>query len=190
MTNTNRLLAAVAAVLTLAGPALASEPFTVIPAVHEDLPRAFDDLAGQLHGLGARVREHFSGPDRDGERPLITIALGHRAELGLSPQQVEALERLRADFSREAVKRDADLRVAEMDLETLRRADPVDLARVEAKVREIERARADLRVARIRTIEQGKAQLTAEQREKLRMLAAEPRPLIRPRAGTPPRERF
>jgi hypothetical protein len=189
MTNTSRLLAAVAAVLTLAGPALASE-FTVIPAVHEDLPRAFDDLAGQLHGLGARVREHFGGPDRDGERPLITIALGHRAELGLSPQQVEALERLRADFSREAVKRDADLRVAEMDLETLRRADPVDLARVEAKVREIERARADLRVARIRTIEQGKAQLTAEQREKLRMLAAEPRPLIRPRAGTPPRERF
>ena len=88
------------------------------------------------------------------------------------------------------MKRDADLRVAEMDLETLRRADPVDLARVEAKVREIERARADLRVARIRTIEQGKAQLTAEQREKLRMLAAEPRPLIRPRAGTPPRERF
>ncbi len=31
---------------------------------------------------------------------------------------------------------------------------------MEAKLREIERLRADLRLARIRTIEQGKAQLT------------------------------
>ena len=68
----------------------------------------------------------------------------------------------------------------------MRRAEPVDLAQVEARVRDAERLRADLRVARIRAIEQGKAQLTAEQRDKLRALMTEPWPAAWPRAGGPP----
>ena len=55
---------------------------------------------------------------------------------------------------------------------SLRRTDPVDLAKVEAKVREIEKMRADGRIARIRADEQGKAQLTTDQREKLKALMA------------------
>ena len=47
------------------------------------------------------------------------------------------------------------------------------MAKVEAKVREIERMRADLRIARIRTIQKGKEQLTADQRKKLQELLAE-----------------
>ena len=67
-----------------------------------------------------------------------------------------------------------------MELAALLRA---DLAQVEAKLREIERLRLDLRLARIRTIEQGKAQLTPEQRAKLRSLLADP-PYPRTRTGT------
>jgi Spy/CpxP family protein refolding chaperone len=93
-----------------------------------------------------------------------------RAELGLSADQVRNLERLRSDFQREAIRREADLRVAEIELATFLDRESVDLGQVEAKVREIERIGADLRLARIRTLEQGKAQLSAEQREKLRNL--------------------
>jgi Spy/CpxP family protein refolding chaperone len=171
--------------LTLAGPVTASDPPAATPVAHEELGRTLDEMVGQLHGLGSRWREHFAVPEAGGERPLITIALSHRAELGLTPQQVDTLERLRAGFQREAIRRDADLRVAEMDLVSLRQSDPVDLAQVESKIREIERLRAELRIARVRTLEQGKAQLTAEQREKLRALVSEPRPM-RPRAGTLP----
>jgi Spy/CpxP family protein refolding chaperone len=115
--------------------------------------------------------------------------LRHRDELGLSPSQVQSLERLRSDFQQEATRYDTDLRTVESDLAALLNADPTDLARLEAKVREIERLRADLRLARVRTIEQGKAQLTSEQRSKLRALLAEPR-TPRPRAGalTPPQQ--
>ena len=108
--------------------------------------------------------------------------LRYKDELGLSADQVQSLERLRADFQREAILRDADLRIAEMDLTTLLEREPVDLGQVEAKLREIERLRGDLRLARIRTIEQGKAQLSPEQRGKLRALLAEPGP-TRPRQG-------
>ena len=45
-----------------------------------------------------------------------------------------------------------------MELTTLLDADAADLQQVEAKLRAIERLRADLRLARIRTIKQGKAQ--------------------------------
>jgi hypothetical protein len=184
-----RCLTLVAVTLSLVAPA-AAEPGPLFPLSGEELGRALGDLMGQIQGLSTRWREQLF-PQEGAEPPLITIALSHRAELGLTPQQVDALERLRISFQREAIKRDADLRVAEMDLSVLRRADPVDLAQVEAKVREIERLKADLRVARIRTIEQGRAQLTPEQREKLRALVGGGEPPARPRAATPPpRERL
>ncbi len=170
-------------VLALAAPAVASEPVAPIPAAHEEVGRTLDDLVGQIHELGSRWREHFT-PGTRGERPLITLMLRHKDDLGLTPDQVQSLERLRADFQREAVRRDADLRIAEMDLATLLEREPVDLGQVEMKLREIERLRADTRLARIRAIEQGKAQLTPEQRAKLRTLLAAPEPgQPRPRRG-------
>jgi Spy/CpxP family protein refolding chaperone len=189
------LVVATAALASIA-PAAAAERPAPMPAVHDELRRSLEELSGHLHGLGARWREHFTPVEDGAERPLITIALAHRAELALSPRQVEALERLRSDFQREAIRRDADLRIAEMDLAALRRADSVDMAQVEARVREAEKVRADLRVARIRTLEAGKAQLTPEQREKLRALLADPHSPTRPRTGggpvppPPPRERL
>jgi Spy/CpxP family protein refolding chaperone len=42
-----------------------------------------------------------------------------------------------------------------------------DLAKIEAKIREIERLRGDLRIERIRAIEKAKALLSADQRKKL-----------------------
>jgi hypothetical protein len=173
-----RYLATIAAVLALAIPAAAGQspparegaPTAV---AHEELGRAFEELAGHLRGLGSRFREHFLPGDPQ-DRPLITLMLHYRSELGLTPQQIDTLERLRSDFQREAIRRDAALRVAEMDLAALRRREPVDLGQVEAKVREIERLRAEQRLARIRAIEQGKAELTPEQREKLCGLLAGP----------------
>jgi len=143
------------------------------PAVHEEASSIWDEITHQFHDLGSRFREHF-GPAREtqGERPLISYMLSRRDELNLSSDQVRNLERLRSDYDREAIKNEADLRVAEMDLSDLLRADSVDLKKAETKVRDIERLRAELRIARIRAIEQGKGVLSQEQREKLRNLLA------------------
>src|SRR5712692_539381 len=134
--RTTRILGSIVLALTAVHPAAATG-LMLGPATHEELGRALDDLAGQVRGLGDRWRGHFSDPA--GERPLITIILAHREDLGLSPAQLQTLERLRAEFQREAIKRDADLRVAEMDLAALLKADPVDLSKAEGKIREIER---------------------------------------------------
>jgi len=161
-------------------PAAPAAPSEVIPVTHEEMGRAFDDFAAQLHGLGERFRRHFSmeaGP----ERPLVTYMLEHRSDLALTPAQVEELERIRGDFQKEAIKLDADQRVAEMDVASFLRTDPVDIGRVEAKIREAERLKADFRVGRVRAIERAKAQLTPEQRARLNTMLGEP-PTSRPRA--------
>jgi Spy/CpxP family protein refolding chaperone len=112
--------------------------------------------------------------DPHGERPLITLMLRHGAELGLSPDQLQSLEELRADFQREAVRHEADIRIAETELATMLQIKPADLEQVKTKLQEIERSRLDLRFARIRTIEQGKALLSPEQWAKFQILLGEP----------------
>jgi len=123
------------------------------------------------HGWQRRAQAHrFS---------LAAVALRHRQELALSPAQVEGLRKLGTDARRDAIKRQAERRLAELDLRTLLTPDaadpnkPLDLALAEAKVREIERLRGDERVARLRSLEQSRQVLTPEQREKLRTLLSQ-----------------
>ena len=169
---TKRLLIAFLAILGAGSLVLAAEPPAMTPVVHDELDRALDDLIGQVQGLGGRWRDHFGRGESAGERPIITLMLGWRQELGLSEKQVQSLEKLRADFPREATRRDADLRAAETAVATMLQAEAFDLAGVEGKVRDAERQRADLRLARIKTIEDGKNQLTPDQRTKLSALLA------------------
>jgi Spy/CpxP family protein refolding chaperone len=73
-----------------------------------------------------------------------------------------------------------------MDLTQLLAAQPVDMSAVEGKIRGIEKRRADLRLARVRTVESGRAVLSADQREKLRALLAQQPPAMRAFPTPPP----
>jgi Spy/CpxP family protein refolding chaperone len=101
------------------------------------------------------------------------MIIRNREKLDLSSDQVKNLERLRTDFEKQSIRGEADIRVAKLDLHTLLDTQPVDMNKVEAKVHEIERLRADLQFARIRTAQKAKEQLSLEQRQKLDELLAE-----------------
>ena len=145
------------------------------PLFNQQFAQGLDDLGRELRDWLGRWGDYLgSGAVKNEERPLIAFMLRNREKLDLSAAQVKNLEQLRNDFQKESIRKDADLRVAEMDLTNLLNGEKTDMAKVEAKVREIERLRGDLRIARIRTIEKGKEQLTADQRKKLQELLAEP----------------
>src|SRR2546422_594558 len=165
------VLGGMALVLGLTLPVAAAPP-DMAPTAHPQVGRSMDHSAmqGQRH-FGGWQRHMRHGHSRHG-RSVIGIALRHRQELSLTPQQVDTLKKLGMDSRRAAIRAAADRRVAQLDLVSLRQTDPLDMGRVEAKVREIERLRADSGLAAIRTDEQAKAQLTQEQREKLKGLAA------------------
>jgi Spy/CpxP family protein refolding chaperone len=106
------------------------------------------------------------------ERPLLSLALQHRAELGLSADQVKMLEDLVERFRKDAEARVSRIEAAEQELAGLLKSDSADMTKVEAKVRAIESLRTELRLARIGTIAKGQAVLSPEQRKKLEELVA------------------
>ncbi|HEY7203528.1 MAG TPA: hypothetical protein VIA61_04500 [Methylomirabilota bacterium] len=149
---------------------------------------------------GGRGMQSHHGWHRHGKAhrfSLAGLALRHQKELGLSTTQVESLRKLGVDARRDAIKREADLKLARVDLGTLMMPDPADpnrardMGRIEAKVRDIEKLRADAQIARIRTMEQSRQVLTPEQREKLRSMMTQrwqhrgPQPGPGPRSMTP-----
>lgn len=116
---------------------------------------------GMMEGMGAG---HAPGH----EGPLISLMLDMKDQLGLSLQQEQALRDLRAAFEKEAIQRGAEVRVAEVELREALAQDQVDLGRAETLVRKIAGLRAELRLARLRALEKGKAVLTPAQLAKFR----------------------
>ena len=139
----------------------------------EDRSLTPESVGRKLRELLDRLKENFTFEISAEDRAPISLMLRNRERLGLTTDQVKHLEQLRNDFAKEAIRSEANLRIAELDLTSLLEVQPVDMPRVEAKIRDIERIRADLRVARVRSIEKGKAQLSAEQRRKLQELQAD-----------------
>ncbi|MBI2297319.1 MAG: periplasmic heavy metal sensor [Betaproteobacteria bacterium] len=107
------------------------------------------------------------------ERPILSLALQNRTELGLSAEQEKTLREIVDRFGKEADRSRREIGTAERELAGLLKQEPGDPVQVESKVRAIEKLLADLRIARIQTIADGRAVLTPEQRAKLDLLAAE-----------------
>ncbi|MFY9315381.1 MAG: periplasmic heavy metal sensor [Burkholderiales bacterium] len=154
-------------------------------AQQRELPRQppGHPMQGMMEG-GGMMRMMGGGGDAAGrERPQLTLALQHRAQLGLTEAQGKMLEDLVKQFRGTAEKRVRELEVAETQLAALLKQDASAGAQVEAKVRAIEKLRVDLRLERIRTIAEGRATLDAEQRAKLDQIASQDRGMMGMRGG-------
>lgn len=179
------LVMTLACALGIAIPAIGADAEKFKPSIPDELGDAWDRFQQVLQDWSGRVRERLGGRESAENRPAISQMLSSKDLLGLSPDQVKKLEQLRDSFQRQSIRNDADLRIVELDIASLLDNPTVDMAKVEAKIREAEKLRADLRIARIKVIEQAKAVLTAEQRKKFydSVEARGPRP---PRAGQNP----
>ncbi len=156
-----------ALLLIVAIPALSAEPERSKPPVPEELSDAWERFQRALHDWGGRLWERVGPRGAREDRPVISQILNNKEALGLSADQIRRLEQQRDNFQRLTIRNEADLRILELDIASLLDSEPVEMAKLEAKMREEEKLRTDLRIARIRAIEQGKALLNAEQKKKL-----------------------
>jgi Spy/CpxP family protein refolding chaperone len=142
-------------------------------------------------GMGPGMGGGPGGREMSHEGPIITIMLDNKAEIGLSPEQEKKLRDLRTEFSKESARRAADIRVAEIELDALLEQEKWDLSKIEPKVRQIATLQGDLRLARIKTLEAGRAVLTPAQLEKLKQVGHRMRAMggpgmLRPGGGMGP----
>ena len=175
-----------ALLLFAAAPALSAEPERSKPPVPEELSDAWERFQRALHEWGGRLWERMGPRGAREDRPVISQMLNNKDALGLSSDQVRRLEQLRDNFQRLTIRNEADLRILELDIGAVLDSEPVDMAKLETKMREEEKLRVDLRIARIRAIEQGKALLNGEQKKKLAELLRQAVTLRPPAAGQVP----
>jgi Spy/CpxP family protein refolding chaperone len=90
-----------------------------------------------------------------------------KTELALSEGQEKQLKDILYQATKTSIQQRAAVRVAELELQQLLDADPVDMGKVEGKLKDIEGLRAALRLNLIKAHEQAKGVLSSEQRQKL-----------------------
>lgn len=175
--RTSAILAGLALMLGLAAPlaAVAADPPDMSPAADEGAGAGGHRPGmpgGPRPGGWQRNTGHMQhGRSHGHHRPsFIGMLLRSQQQLGLTAQQVDSLRKLGMDARRAEIRRSADRQIAQVDLMSLRFSDPVDMGKVEAKVREIEKLKGDDTIARIRTADAAKGQLTPEQKEKLKSM--------------------
>lgn len=88
--------------------------------------------------------------------------------LGLNEQQKKIIRETRDEVLKEAIKKRADLQIARIELKEILQKDNVDMAAVEAKLKQIASIQTDIRLSRIKAMEQTKAEMTPEQRAKFK----------------------
>lgn len=87
--------------------------------------------------------------------------------LGLDDKQKEAVQAIHFRWKKEAIRKNADIEIAEMELKEILSKDPVDIKAAEQKIRQIETLKADMHVSHLKIHEEVKAKLTPEQKKKL-----------------------
>lgn len=118
--------------------------------------------AGFVYGRSRPFAGTFIGCE-----DLAEQVLDEAEDLSLSDQQVDAIRDLQRQHRRERIDRQADLEIAEMDLEDLRGAEPMDLTAIEAKLREVADLQVQSSMASLRVRQAVLDLLGPEQREQL-----------------------
>ncbi len=96
----------------------------------------------------------------------------HLKDLGLDEKQKAEIREIRDRVLKETIRKKADERIAGLELRELVAKDTVDMAAVQAKLKQIESLRTDIRLAHIKAREEIKSKLTPEQRKKLNEIPA------------------
>ena len=104
--------------------------------------------------------------------PLISIALRHQSELGLSTTQVANLEKIRTDYRSQITPIFQQLRGIESQIRTFSQETPADMSQIKNLIAQAEPLRSELRYLRMEALESGKSVLNTQQLDQLKNLLA------------------
>ena len=147
------------AVLALSATSLVFSPLTTNVEAQTTGQGTFTRRPGMHHRFGEGA-------------PLISIALRHKTELNLSPDQVANLEKIRANYQAQVMPLVQQVRAIDKEVATLRQQTPANLIQIKTKIQQAEPLRSELRYLRLEALENGKSILSAQQQDQLKTLLA------------------
>lgn len=128
------------------------------------------DMRCKCSGMGMRENMPEMGPGMGGDGMAMSgegPMMGMIKHLELNEKQTSAFKAIHLKMKKASIQKKADLQIAELDLREMRNSDQVDMKAAEAKIRQIESLRSDLRILHLRAHEEVKGMLTPEQKIKL-----------------------
>ncbi len=132
---------------------------------------AYGDMGGRGMGAGMMCGCGMDGMMMDAEHHMSKII----KDLNLDDQQKAFMREIKSRMMKETIRRKADMHIAQIELKDLLMQDTVDMKAVEAKVKQLEAMKTEMQLSHIKAMEECKAKLTPEQRQKLReMMEGEP----------------
>jgi Spy/CpxP family protein refolding chaperone len=121
--------------------------------------------AGKGCGGGCEMMHKSGGPG---------LFLKHAEALELTDRQVSELESIRQAHKKNAIRKRAEIKIAEMELGEILGADRTDFGKARAKLSQIGSLKQDLRLDCLSGIEKAQKVLTAEQLGKFKTLKKKP----------------
>ncbi|HBB16154.1 MAG TPA: hypothetical protein DCZ97_03820 [Syntrophus sp. (in: bacteria)] len=104
----------------------------------------------------------------------VSLTLVNSDKLGLDEKQKGQLEEIRTKYTKELIRQDAEMQIAELDLNSLLKTDATDLAKVKDVIKKATDTRSQIRYLRIEAFAEARKVLTEEQKGKLRNLMENP----------------
>ncbi len=133
------------------------------------------DMMG-MHGQGM-------GMDMGGGMMDMMKMMKAVSGLNLTPDQSKKLHVLKLHHQKEAIPLLGKIRMAGVDIQELLLAEPVDLEKIKAKVREKHEVMANLDISHLVLMRDVKAVLTPEQRQRMESMMMEMGPMMDSPAG-------
>jgi Spy/CpxP family protein refolding chaperone len=116
---------------------------------------------GRMHGWKGGMHHGFGGPG------LMEM---HAEQLGLSDEQLADIREIWSDHKKAAIRTEADVEIAEMELQEILGHQPVDFDKAKSKIERIGALRQNVQLGMLEAMRKSHDVLTEEQREKLMTL--------------------
>lgn len=91
-----------------------------------------------------------------------------KKELELSDKQVKELKSIKMDFRKSKIRKEADLKIAQLELKSLMHEVKASIKDIEAKLKAEAKLKTDMKLSHIKAFRKAKALLTPEQLEKIK----------------------
>jgi Spy/CpxP family protein refolding chaperone len=100
----------------------------------------------------------------------VTLMLQNADKLGLSDEQIKKLYEIKRKYSKDIIKQDAEMKIAEIDLGALLKESEINLSEVKEALKKVENIKTQIRYLRIMAFVEARKILTDEQKNRLKKL--------------------